>query len=109
MAIVHNDYISCCTGQSFQLRIPHHKLKELEKELEPLSAVIEYWLKGNVTELPRSISWKSIVTVLRAESIGESGLADQISKKYCEQRRFAFNVLLHTCFLVGYGNHPQLW
>ena len=69
-----------------QLGIPHYKLKEFEEERDPLSAIIEYWLNGNVLESAAvPISWKSIVAALKADSVGEPGLAEQIYKKYCQQ------------------------
>ena len=66
-----------------QLGVPHRKLMEFKRGPEPLAAVIDYWLKGNVTESVVPISWKSIVDVLKSEYVGEPGLAEQISQKYC--------------------------
>ncbi len=67
-----------------QLGIPRNKLLEFEEERDPLSAVVDYWLKGNVAELVVPISWKSIVTALESDYIGELGLAGQIRKQYCQ-------------------------
>lgn len=62
------------------LGIPRHVLKQYEKESDPLSAVVEYWRRGNANEgLP--VSWKSIEDTLR--QIQESGLANKIKDKYC--------------------------
>ena len=66
-----------------QLGVPHHKLKEFEKEADPLSAVIDYWLSGNVEGVP--VSWRSIVAALKSNHVGETGLANRISRKYCQQ------------------------
>ncbi len=66
-----------------QLGIPRSKLKEFEEERDPLSAVVDYWLEGNVTEPVVPISWKSIVAALISKHVGEPGLAEEISKKYC--------------------------
>ena len=63
-----------------QLGVPRYKLKEFEKDSEPLSAVVDYWLKGNVEDVP--VSWKFVVEAL--ECVGEKGLANTISKKYCQ-------------------------
>ena len=63
-----------------QLGVPRHKLKEFEKDSDPLSAVVDYWLKGNVEDV--LISWKSVMKAL--ECVEEKGLAKMISKKYCE-------------------------
>ncbi len=68
-----------------QLGIPRSKLKEFEEERDPLSAVVDYWLSGNVTEPVVPICWKTIVNALRSEHVGEPGLAEEISKKYCPQ------------------------
>ena len=68
-----------------QLGIPRSKLMEFKKEDEPLSAVVDYWLKGNVTESVVPISWQSIVAALKSEHVGEPGLAEQIRKKHCQQ------------------------
>ena len=65
-----------------QLGIPRSKLLEFKKEDDPLSAVVDYWLKGNV-KLP--ISWESIVKLLKSDYVGEPGLADEITLKYCKE------------------------
>ncbi len=67
-----------------QLGIPRHVLKQFEEEDDPLSAVVDYWLKGNVTKSTTPVSWKSIVAALEAESVEEKALAESISKKYCQ-------------------------
>ena len=64
-----------------QLNVPHHKLKEFEKEEDPLAAVFDYWLKGNVEGIP--LTWTSIVTALE---LSESGLAKRLKKKYCQEK-----------------------
>ena len=67
-----------------QLDVPRHKLKEFEKEDDPLSAVIDYWLNGNVEGVP--VSWRSIVAALESSHVGEIGRANRISMKYCQQQ-----------------------
>ena len=74
-----------------QLGISRNKLLEFEKERDPLSAVIDYWLRGNVTESSALISWQSIVAVLKSKYVGETGLAEEISKEYCQQRSIQGN------------------
>ena len=67
-----------------QIGIESHRLKAIKQEssgLERLSEVIERWLREN-TEVP--VSWKSVVKALKAPSVGEKGLADQLHKKYCQ-------------------------
>ena len=66
-----------------QLGVPHHKLKEFEKEVDPLSAVIDYWLNGNAERVP--VSWRSVAAALESSYVGETGLATRISRKYCQQ------------------------
>ena len=63
-----------------KLHVPYHKLKEFEKEANPLVEVINYWLNGNVKDVP--VTWKSVVTVLESSSVDERGLAKIIMKKY---------------------------
>ena len=65
----------------FQLGVPFYKLKEFEKEINPLVATINYWLNGNVEGV--SISWSSIVTALKSSSVNEISLAIKIKKKHC--------------------------
>ena len=68
------------------LGIPHNVLKRFEKEADPLSASLDYWLKGNVTsEEAAPISWKSVVDALRSDHVGEPALAERIGKKYFQQ------------------------
>ena len=59
---------------------------EFQQGLDPLSAVMDYWLRGNITEPAVPISWKSIVMTLKSEYVGEPGLAEHISKKHCYQQ-----------------------
>ena len=66
-----------------QLGISHSKLKEFEREDDPLSAIVNFWLRGNVQSVP--VSWKSIVEALKSRHVGETGLANTISKKYCQE------------------------
>ena len=64
--------------------IPRSKLLEFQEGRDPLSAVIDYWLRGNVTEPVVSISWESVVATLKSEYVGEPGLAEQVSRRYCQ-------------------------
>lgn len=64
-----------------QLGIPLHKLEEFERERDPLSASIDYWLKGNVEGVP--VTWQSIVDALSSPHVDEKGLAQDIARKYC--------------------------
>ena len=64
----------------------------MEKEVDPLSAVVNYWLQGNVTESVVPITWKSIVAALKADSVQETALAEEIRKKYCQQEEKSLQV-----------------
>ena len=68
-----------------QLGIPRSKLMEFKKEDDPLSAVVDYWLQGNVLEPAIPVCWKSIVEALNSEYVGELALAEKISKKHCQE------------------------
>lgn len=63
-----------------QLGISRNKLLEFKDDPNPLSAVIDYWLKGNL-DVP--VCWKSIVTAVKTEQ--ETQLAEEINKKYCQK------------------------
>ena len=65
-----------------KLHVPYHKLKEFEKEADQLAAIINYWLNGNVEDIP--VTWRSIVAVLESSSVDERGLAKTIKDKYCQ-------------------------
>ena len=67
-----------------QLGLPRHVLKQFEKEDDPLSAVIDWWLNGNA-DPDVSISWSSIVEALRSKSVAEPGLATEINEERCLQ------------------------
>lgn len=61
--------------------VPDHKLKEFLSKDDPLVCIVDYWLKGNVEEVP--ISWPSIEKVLR--DMNENKLASRIRDAYCKQ------------------------
>ena len=58
-------------------------LKKFEKEDDPLSAIVDYWLKGNETDPVVPISWDSLVVALKSCTVGEAGLAEKIKETYC--------------------------
>ena len=71
-----------------QLGISRGKLKEFKEiEDDPFSAVIDYWLNDNVEDAEVPVSWKSIVAALKSSYIGETGLANRISSKYCRMHQ----------------------
>ena len=67
-----------------QLGIPYEKLMEFKNHQDPLAAAVMYWLKGNVEGI--AISWRSIVSALKSDHVGETGLAKKIFKKYCQEK-----------------------
>ena len=54
-----------------QLGISKDILDELKQEDDPLSEVINYWLKGNIKD--SLISWASIVKSLKSKHVDERG------------------------------------
>ncbi len=67
-----------------QLGVPHHKMMEFERSYDPLTAVIDYCLRGNVEGVP--LTWRSVVDALICPHVDEPGLAKHIEEKYCEKR-----------------------
>lgn len=67
-----------------QLGISRNKLQDFRRESDILSAAIDYWLKGNVTDVP--ISWTYLVRALESDYVDEPGLARTICSKYCHQK-----------------------
>ena len=67
-----------------KLGVPYHKLKEFEEEKNQLAALMNYWLNGNVKDVP--VTWRSIVAALEASSVDESGLAMTLECKYCQSK-----------------------
>lgn len=66
-----------------QLGIPYHVLEEFKEENDPLAAVINYWLNGNVEGV--KVCWESIITALKSPHVEERGLAENIFIKYSKQ------------------------
>ena len=64
-----------------KLQVPYYKLKEFKKDSNPLIEVMNYWLSGNIKDVP--VTWRFLVTVLESSSVDERGLAKTIMEKYC--------------------------
>ena len=47
-----------------------------------MSDVIDYWLDGQIDGA--SLTWEYLIKVLRTSHVGEKGLANRISEKYCK-------------------------
>ena len=69
-----------------QLGIPRNKLLEFETDRDPLSAAVNFWLSGNVSDTsPPPISWMSIVTALKSRHVDEGELADTIREIFFQE------------------------
>ncbi len=66
-----------------QLGIGHSKMITFMKEDNPLLTTLDHWLRGNVSD--NQPSWASIITVLKSKQVGEIGLANKLSAKYCQK------------------------
>ena len=55
---------------------------EFKQEGDILSAAVDYWLSGNVPDVP--ITWESVVEALESDYVGEPGCATKIRTKYCQ-------------------------
>ena len=64
-----------------QLGIPRLKLEKLKNDKDPLTAIVDYWLLGNIKDV--QVSWAKLVSVLRTDHVDESGVAARISKEHC--------------------------
>ena len=66
-----------------QLDVPTFQLKNIEKKssdsMDQLRDTLDYWMNIN-----SSLSWRHLVdAALKAPSVGENRLAEEIEKKYC--------------------------
>ncbi len=69
-----------------QLGISHGNLISFKQDgVDLLSSEIDYWLNGNVNDVP--VSWKAIVAALESEYVGEPACAQEIRMKYCQQSK----------------------
>ena len=65
-----------------QLDVPTFQLKNIEKKtsdlMDQLRDTLDYWMNHNF-----SPSWRHLVDALRAPSVDEKRLAEEIEEKYC--------------------------
>ena len=65
-----------------QLDVPTFQLKNIEKQtsdlMDQLRDTLDYWMNHN-----SSPSWRHLVDALRAPSVDEKRLAEEIEEKYC--------------------------
>ena len=66
-----------------QLNIPNSKLLQFKQDGNLLVSAVDHWLSGKIPNV--SISWSSVVEALESKQVGETGLAEVIRKKYCDQ------------------------
>ena len=66
-----------------QLDIPTFQLKIFEQKtstsMDQLRDTLDYWINNDP-----SPSWRILVDALKAPSVGEKRLAEEIEKKYCD-------------------------
>ena len=66
-----------------QLEVPTFQLKIIEKKssdlMDQLCDTLDYWMNNNP-----SASWRHLVDALKAPSVGEKRLAEQIKEEYCD-------------------------
>ncbi len=62
------------------LDVHHDQLEKFRKENYPLAELLDYCFTRNIP-----LSWNSIASALKSESIQEASLAFAISKKYCQE------------------------
>ena len=64
-----------------QLEVPTFQLKIIEKKscdlTDQLCDTLDYWMNSD------SSSWRHLVDALKAPSVGENRLAEEIEEKYC--------------------------
>ena len=62
-----------------QLEVPIPNLKNIARDsMDPLCDILDYWMRNNP-----SPSWRHLVDALKAPSVGENRLAEEIEKRYC--------------------------
>ena len=65
-----------------QLEVPTFQLKNIEKKssdsMDQLRGTLDCWMSND-----SSPSWSHIVDALKAPSVGENQLAEEIEEKYC--------------------------
>ena len=66
-----------------QLEVPTFQLKIIEKKssdlMDQLHDTLDYWMNNDP-----SASWRHLVDALKAPSVGENRLAEEIQRKYCD-------------------------
>ena len=62
------------------LGIPNDKIHQIEKGEYPLADAIDYWLRGNISNVP--ITYQYLCDTLASAAVGEWGLAQTIQKKH---------------------------
>ena len=81
-----NELYSVCPkwyNIGIQLDIPTYQLKIFEQKtsnsMDQLRDTLDYWMNNDP-----SPSWRGLVDALKAPSVGEKRLAEEIKEKYCD-------------------------
>jgi len=67
-----------------QLDVPPHVLENIDhdypNQMKRLTQLLIFWM-NNATP-----SWKALIKALKADSVGQKRLAEELEKKYCKQK-----------------------
>ena len=66
-----------------QLGIPRNVLEKFEGVKDPLSAIIDFWLEGNVQDKDAPVTWATLAAALKSSHVGAPAIAKRIMNKYC--------------------------
>ena len=81
------------------LGLPQHKLLEFQKGDNPLPAIADFWLHGNVEGA--EVSWKAIATALASDFVGELALAKEIRQNFCQVEESQKGLAIYdTCYYL---------
>ena len=82
------------------LGIPQHKLLEFQKGDNPLPAIADFWLRGNVEGA--EVSWKAIATAIASDFVGEPALAKEIRQNFCQVEESQKGIaMIHELLLIA--------
>ena len=90
-----------------QLGVPLAKIVAFKGEGDLLTSVIDYWLRGNVSDVP--VSWWFIVEALESKSVDESGCARRIREKYCQNVNSEGDEgNVRSCYDIAFKTHHMV-
>ena len=84
-----------------QLEVPTFELRNIVKKsvhsMDQLCDTLDYWM--NKVSSP---TWRHLVDALKAPSVGENRLAEEIEKKYCDpEAQSKCHQGMHVCILFS--------